>query len=107
VTKAALGGRAIQRLDEGKGVAPDQLAALARIGQKSIRNALAPSSGSGLELKDGAVTAVSALKWLSAPGGFKTSIWRDVPTNAPEPGSAIEGEILWALSPATTRNSIP
>jgi hypothetical protein len=82
-------------LDEGKGVAPDQLAALVRIGQKSLRNALAPSSGSGLELKDGAVTDASALKWLSARGDFKTSIWRDVPTNAPEPAGAIEGEILW------------
>jgi len=82
-------------LDEGKGVAPDQLAALVRIGQKSLRNALAPSSGSGLELKGGAVTDASALKWLSARGDFKTSIWRDVPTNAPEPAGAIEGEILW------------
>jgi hypothetical protein len=82
-------------LDEGKGVAPEQLAALVRIGQKSLRNALAPSSGSGLELKDGAVTAASALKWLSARGDFKPSIWRDFPTHAPEPARAIEGEILW------------
>jgi hypothetical protein len=82
-------------LDEGKGVAPDQLAALVRIGQKSLRNALAPSSGSGLELKDGTVTAASAMKWLSSRGDFKTSIWRDVPTKAPEPVGAIEGEILW------------
>ncbi len=95
IERTVLAAQARCALDQGKGVAPDQLAALVRLGQKSLRNALAPSSGSGLELKDGAITAASALKWLSARGDFKTSIWRDVPTSAPEPAGAIEGEILW------------
>ncbi len=83
-------------LDESNTITPDQLAALARIGLKSIRNALAPSSGSGLETKDGAVTAASALQWLNARGTFKTSIWREA-SIAPAKSSSesIEGEIIW------------
>lgn len=83
-------------LDESNSITPDQLAALARIGLKSIRNALAPSSGSGLETKDGAVTAASAIQWLNARGTFKTSIWREASI---APGKAysksIDGEIVW------------
>jgi hypothetical protein len=96
IERTLLAAQARHAIDEGRGVPPDQLAALARIGVKSMRNALAPSSGSGLEVKDGAVTADSALQWLSARGDFKTSIWRNVP-GAPEveQKDAIEGEILW------------
>jgi hypothetical protein len=84
-------------IDEGAGIAPDQLAALARIELKSMRNALTPSSGSGLEMKDRTVTATSALKWLNARGDFKTSIWRVGSTAArsTEPIIAIKGEIFW------------
>jgi hypothetical protein len=97
IDKTLLAAQARLALDEGTGVAPHQLAALTRIGIKSIRNALAPSSGSGLELKDGTVTAASALKWLNARGDFKTSIWHEVLAGATtaKQDDAIKGKILW------------
>jgi hypothetical protein len=97
VEKTLLAARARFALDEGNGVSPEQLAALVRLELKSMRNAIAPSSGSGLELKDGVVTADSAQKWLNARGDFKTSIWRDVLTgsSAVKPATTIKGEILW------------
>ncbi|UPT99428.1 hypothetical protein J4G48_0015845 [Bradyrhizobium barranii subsp. apii] len=84
-------------LDEGSGLLPDQLAALVRLGQKSMRNTLAPSSGSGLEIKDGKITATSALTWLKARGDFKSSVWRQA--SAGQSAAKIEpplaGEVLW------------
>ena len=83
-------------LDDNNTITPDQLAALARIGLKSIRNALAPSSGSGLDAKEGAISATSALQWLNARGDFKTSVWRDVslvPTKSA--AKSLDGEIIW------------
>lgn len=84
-------------LDEGTGLLPDQLAALVRLGQKSMRNALAPSSGSGLEMKDGRITAASALTWLNARGDFKSSLWRQTPSarSAARTEPPLAGEILW------------
>jgi hypothetical protein len=84
-------------LDEGRPITLEQLSALTRISMKSIRNAAAPSSGSGLNVKDGAVTADSALKWLTARGDFKTSIWSqaDETELLGETVHDIEGEILW------------
>ncbi|MHC2841718.1 hypothetical protein [Bradyrhizobium diazoefficiens] len=84
-------------LDQGTGVLPDQLAALVRLGQKSMRNALAPSSGSGLEMKDGKITATSALTWLNARGDFKASVWRQASADrsAPKSEPPLAGEIFW------------
>ena len=66
---------------------------------KSVRNAAAPSSGSGLEVSQGAVTAESALNWLTARGGFKNSIWARAADEESEPATEtiqeLEGEILW------------
>jgi len=81
-------------LDENRSISLEQLAALARIGLKSIRNAAAPSSGSGLEVTDAMVTAASALRWLAARGDFKSSIWGMDRESEPTV-EAIEGEILW------------
>jgi hypothetical protein len=94
-TLSAAQGRSA--LDEGVGLLPDQLAALVRLGQKSMRNALAPSSGSGLEMKDGTITASSALKWLNARGDFKTSVWRAASTSlwSRRAATALTGEIFW------------
>lgn len=64
-------------LDEARDVAPEQLAALRQIEIKSMRNALAPSSGSGLKMRDGAITAESALNWLHAWGKYKPTLWRE------------------------------
>jgi hypothetical protein len=96
IDRTLLAARGRCPLDEGIGLFPDQLAALVRLGQKSMRNALAPSSGSSLEMKDGIITAASALKWLSARGDFKTSVWRKASTSH-SPGQAaqaLSGEIF-------------
>jgi hypothetical protein len=97
IDKTLLAAHGRLALDEDAPITLDQLAALARIGIKSMRNAAAPSSGFGLEVKDGAVSATSALKWLTARGNFKTSIWRHAATPASTIESAhpAEGEILW------------
>jgi hypothetical protein len=82
-------------LDQGRDVTPIQLAALARIGSKSMRNALAPKSGSGLKMRDGAIVSESAQNWLRAHGKYEKTTWLDEePSTAPlfEP---ITGEILF------------
>lgn len=83
-------------LDSNLPLEPEWLAALTRIGIKSLRNAIAPSSGSGLVIEDGRVTPASALTWLNARGDFKTSIWQhaheDYVAEIVQPAS---GEILW------------
>lgn len=82
-------------LDQGRDVTPEQLAALARIEIKSMRNALAPSSGSGLKLHGGAIAAESALIWLHARGHYVHTLWYDeIPVAAP-PAEPITGEILF------------
>jgi len=86
-------------LDEGRPITLEQLAALARIGLKSVRNAAAPSSGSGLEVSNAAATAESALNWLTARGGFRNSIWSRAGEEETAPAMEtirhLEGEILW------------
>jgi hypothetical protein len=96
IERTLLAAQARLALDGGAGLSVEQLAALVRIGLKSMRNALAPSSGTGLETKDGLVTASSALNWLNARGDFKTSIWEAATRSIPANGiDAAEGEILW------------
>lgn len=84
-------------LDEGRGVSPEQLAELARMSIKSVRNALSPSGSSGLKLKDGLITAASALQWLKSREYFRSSIWQNAEMNVQEniQPAAIVGEILW------------
>jgi hypothetical protein len=81
-------------LDEGRDVTPEQLAALARIGIKSMRNALAPSSGSGLKIRDEAISAESALNWLHKRGDYKTTLSPGLASIAPV-AEPIAGEILF------------
>ena len=96
IGRTLLAAQARLALDGGLGLSLEQLAALVRIGLKSMRNALAPSSGSGLETKDGLVTAASALNWLNARGDFKTSIWKDATSSIDtKPIEMVEGEVLW------------
>jgi hypothetical protein len=80
-------------LDEGRDVTPEQLAALRRIEIKSMRNALAPSSGSGLKMRDGAITAQSALNWLRAWGKYEPTLWPEE-EHRPE-DNPIAGEVLF------------
>ncbi|WP_179883721.1 hypothetical protein [Bradyrhizobium diazoefficiens] len=98
IDRTLLAAKARFGLDEGTGLLPDELAALVRLGQKSMRNALTPSSGSGLEVKDGRITANSALNWLNARGDFKSSIWHQSSGDVFSPAEAeyaLQGEILW------------
>jgi hypothetical protein len=65
-------------LDHGVGITPEQLAALARVSLKSIKNLLVPSSGSGVSLDaDGQILAAAALAWLNGRDGFKSSVWHE------------------------------
>ncbi|UEM24511.1 hypothetical protein JL100_030235 (plasmid) [Skermanella mucosa] len=66
------------RLDHDEAIMPEQLAALARVSLKSVKNLLAPSSGSGVSLDaDGKIPAPAALAWLTGRGGFRSSVWRE------------------------------
>jgi hypothetical protein len=97
IDRTLLAAKARFGLDEGSGLLPDELAALVRLGQKSMRNALTPSSGSGLELKDGRITAASAPNWLKARGDFKSPIWDQASADVFAPGKAeppLHGKIL-------------
>lgn len=82
-------------LDQGHNVTPEQLASLARVGIKSMRNALAPSSGSGLKMHDGVIVAESALNWLHARGNYKTTIWLEEKSLIAPVAEPIAGEILF------------
>jgi hypothetical protein len=82
-------------LDEGRDVTPEQLAALARIEIKSMRNALAPSSGSGLKVRDGAITLDSALNWLHKRGDYKPTLWSDEDWSIAPIGEPLAGEVLF------------
>lgn len=82
-------------LDQGRDVTPEQLAALARIEIKSMRNALAPSSGSGLKPRDGAIAAESALIWLHARGNYPQTWWYDEKSVAAPVAAPIAGEVLF------------
>ncbi len=93
--RTLLAAQARLALDEGIDVSPAQLAALARIESKSMKNAFMPSGRSGLELKDGLVTAASALNWLAAKSKYKQSIWKDIQNLSLEAARPIEGELLF------------
>lgn len=65
------------RVDFGHDVSIEQLAALARVNPKSIRNLLTPKSGEP-DLRVGAeglIPGAVALRWLGKRGDFKNSIW--------------------------------
>jgi hypothetical protein len=65
-------------LDRGDAITPEQLASLAQVKLKSIKNLLAPSSGSDVSLDaDGRIAAPVALAWLKGRDGFRCSIWRE------------------------------
>ncbi len=100
LNKTLLAAQGRLALDEGLGVTAEQLAALARIEIKSLRNMLAPGSGSGLTQteKSGPITAASALNWLNARGKFPRSNWRDPYPQWDETRSMrapTTGEIFW------------
>lgn len=77
IESAVLAAEARNNLDFGRCVSIEQIAALARMTPKSIRNLLTPKSGeSDLRLNsDGLLSAADALRWLSKRPDYKSSIW--------------------------------
>ncbi|GLS46940.1 hypothetical protein [Methylobacterium brachythecii] len=66
------------RLDTGRNVTPEQLAALAKVSLKSIKNLLALKDGtSDLKLDPkGEISRSAALLWLNGRSGFRSSLWQ-------------------------------
>ncbi len=79
--RTVLAAEARLRLDLDRDVSVDQLAALARVSTKSVRNLLAPRSGEAdLRLNAaGEVPAPDARRWLQKRADFRNSLWRDAP----------------------------
>lgn len=82
--RTVLAAEARLRLDLDRDVSVDQLAALARVSTKSVRNLLAPRSGeTDLKLNPaGEVPAADARRWLQKRADFRNSLWRDPPETA-------------------------
>jgi hypothetical protein len=76
--RTVLAAEARIRIDTGRDVTSEQLAALARISLKSIKNMLTPKAGaSDLRLNAaGEIPGADALRWLEGREDFKSSIWR-------------------------------
>jgi len=79
LTKTVLAAEARFRLDMDKDVTIEQLAALAQISPKSIRNLLTPKAGGEVFETNaaGEIRCDSALRWLLSRSDFKTSIWQE------------------------------
>jgi len=75
--KAAKARWAIDTGDHNSSVLPEELAALAGVSVKSIRNLLAPDNESGLHaLNDRSVPVPEARSWLKSRSGFRSSVWQ-------------------------------
>jgi hypothetical protein len=81
-------------LDRGRAVTVEQLAAIARVSVKSIRNLLAPKGGEpDLKLNtNGEVSAPDALRWLQKRSDFKSSLWRETSENSDAPVGPTKAE---------------
>lgn len=80
----------------------DGLASLAGVTEKTVRNLLAPSSGSGIHVdKDGRISASDAKRWLEGRSNFRNSVWQlaDEPEGDPSESEdanvAVAGEVLF------------
>ena len=105
-------------LDFGNDITIEQLAAIARVSTKSIRNLLTPKSGEA-DLKgssNGTISAADALRWLQRREDFKHSIWREADGKidisfTPETGELQEAVFVpvakdgTAFDPVMCRNS--
>jgi hypothetical protein len=90
------------RLDSGRGVKPEQLAALARVSVKSIRNLLTPKGGSSdMKLNnESEIANTDCRRWLESRRDFKNSLWqsadRDMAReNAVQNSTGDLGEVLF------------
>lgn len=96
LTQLLLARRARLKIDEPSGLEallPEELAALAQVGRKSVINLLTPGGRGGLESgPDGLITRESALRWLLSRPSFLPTLKGGVapePTNIP---SALDSE---------------
>jgi len=65
-------------IDIGRNIAIEELAALAEMKLKTLRNAIYGKSESGPKTEgDGMVTATAAIEWLTLRDNFRPSIWRE------------------------------
>jgi hypothetical protein len=118
--RTVLAAEARIRIDLGQDITVEQLAAIARVSVKSIRNLLAPKGGEpDLRLNaKGEISSADALRWLQKRPDFKTSIWRETPDsgNAQATKTEIEmdlGEVVFVpvakdgswFDPVTCRNN--
>ena len=112
-----LAAEARLRLDTQRDVTLEQLAALAQISAKSIRNMLTPKAGGAVltTTATGEIPCGEALRWLLSRESFKPSVWREPGSNVPL-ASAIDtqelGEVVFVpvskdgswFDPASCRN---
>lgn len=121
IERTVLAAEARIRIDTKRDVTPEQLAALAHVSLKSIKNLLTPKGGKA-DLKPnnaGMVPGAEALRWLQSRPDFKTSLWqRDEVADAdreelpPAPDTDV-GEVIFVpvardgswFDPAACRNS--
>lgn len=116
--RTLLAAEARFNLDFGRDLSVEQLAAIARMTSKSIRNLLTPSSGD-TDLRSnsaGMVSAADALRWLGKRDGFRPSIWMEAegyaePPRVTEPGTIEEAVFVpvakdgTVFDPVSCRNS--
>ena len=111
---AALARRKLDYPDESKDLSPDELAALARVSQKTIMNLIAPSSGTGLRLNaKGKIPLEDARRWLLARPDFRPSVGQQQQgqTSRPKAEGALPGDPVFVpvaedgtwFSPAESR----
>jgi hypothetical protein len=98
--KTVLAAEGRLALDSGRGLSIEQFAALGRIGLRTAKNLLMPSSPHRLLVdEEGLIPAAEALVWLEKRGDFRGSIWDqreqadDVSTDADD--EELEDEILF------------
>ena len=118
IERTVLAAEARHFIDNGRDVAPEQLAALARVSLKSIKNLLTPKGGTAdLKLNaDGKVPGPDAHRWLIGRPDFKPTISPDA-DDGPGPISTSPAESLGEVvfvpvakdgswfDPATCRNT--
>ena len=83
LTNTVLAAEARFRIDTERDVTLEQLAALAQINAKSIRNMLTPKAGGSIltTTAAGEIPHGEALRWLLSRESFKPSIWREPGSN--------------------------
>jgi len=95
-----LARRTIDHQAKGKGLKPEELAALARVSRKTVMNLLAPSTAAKNRLKldaRGLIPIKASLSWLMTRPDFRPSIMQtfDDHVAEPEPDKILEGAFVF------------